>query len=217
MVSKRKLTGARERWCVVVFADLLLSPYSNPIFFSVLQCLYSSSLHVLRSPTASNLGPINGDTRARPTLGDVQYPLKIQIPCEHSKIKVDRKVTLGLVKFDVLPSPSPHTVVNGPCTWHSFCSCLFHATTIGKKSIIRVSASAQRTCVSHPPQLRQDRPVMGLVTLCGNARYSTVRLYFLYGRHCSWSSHPGTGVGAPRGGCQTQPCAEGHSEGGQGE
>ena len=33
MVSNRKLTGVCGWWCVVIFADLLYSTYSNPVFF----------------------------------------------------------------------------------------------------------------------------------------------------------------------------------------
>ena len=106
-------------------------------------------MHVLRRLTASNLGPSDEDTGALLTSGDVQYPFKIQIPCEDSKVKVDRDVTLGLAKFDVFPPLS----ILAYCSQRSMHMVLvllltFAYDKLAQESVIRVSASVQRTRVS---------------------------------------------------------------------
>ena len=83
-------------------------------------------------------------------LDDVQYPFKIQIPCQDSKVKVDHDVTLGLAKFDVFPPLS----ILAYCSQRSMHMVLVLLLTFAydklvQESVICVSASVQRTRVSH--------------------------------------------------------------------
>ena len=76
--------------------------------------------------------------------------IKIQIPCKHSGIKVDHDVTLGLVKLDVFPPLS----ILAYCSQRSMHVALvpllsFSYDKLAQERVTRVSASAQRTRVSH--------------------------------------------------------------------